>query len=422
MKDNVTDLFGREEAQDLLTATLQRGARQLLVVALEDELQRHLDKHAEKKLLDGRQRIVRNGHLPQRSIQTGIGNVEVSVPRARDRGENAGEKVQFKSSLIPSYLRKTKSIEELIPWLYLKGISTSAFPEALQTIFGRECLGFSAQTVSRLKSVWEDECTKWRKSDLSKKRYVYWFADGIHCGIRGEDEKMCLLVIIGVTDQGKKELVALNDGYRESSESWLTLLRDLRERGFSVSPKLATGDGALGFWKALAQVFPETKSQRCWQHKSINVLDKLPKALRGQGLEALHEIWMAPTKESALKACDSFEQRFKAKYPNAVECLIKDKENLLTFFNFPAEHWKSLRTTNPIESTFASVRHRSSRAKGCVSRSTMLAFAFKLIASATTRWNKFPGLHFLADVITGINFIDGVSIQDALPSQQVHAA
>lgn len=409
MEDNVIRLIGREGSKDLLTEKLRDGARELLALALEEEIEGFIARHQEERLGRGRQRIVRNGYLPERSIQTGIGAVAVRAPRARDRSDGPGRPIRFSSTILPRYLRRSKSVEEMIPWLYLKGISTNAFGEALQALLGTDATGLSSSSIARLKSQWEDECSKWRQSDLSKKRFVYWWADGIYCGIRGEDEKMCLLVIIGVTDSGKKELVALDDGYRESDASWAQILRNLKDRGLVHGPKLAVGDGALGFWKALAGVFPETRQQRCWQHKTINILDKFPKGLRGQVLEAIHEIWMAPTKEAALKAWDLFVRTYRDKYPKAVECLEKDKATLLTFYDFPAEHWKSLRTTNPIESTFATVRHRASRAKGCVSRSTMLAFAFKLVQSASKQWKRFIGFERLAQVITGIKFVNGVS-------------
>lgn len=417
MKDNVIPLIGREGSKDLLTERLQAGARELLALALEEEVEAFIARHEEERLGSGQQRIVRNGYLPERSIQTGIGAVPVRAPRARDRGEDLAQPIRFSSSILPRYLRRSKSVEEMIPWLYLKGISTNAFGEALQALLGADASGLSSSSIARLKSQWEEECAKWRQSDLSKKRFVYWWADGIYCGIRGEDEKMCLLVIIGVTDSGKKELVALDDGYRESEASWAQLLRNLKDRGLAHGSKLAVGDGSLGFWKALASVFPETRQQRCWQHKTMNILDKFPKGLRGQVLEAIHQIWMAPTKEAALKAWDIFVRTYRDKYPKAVECLEKDKDSLLTFYDFPAEHWKSLRTTNPIESTFATVRHRASRAKGCVSRSTMLAFAFKLIESASKQWKRFIGFERLAQVITGIKFVNGVSEMELTDSE-----
>lgn len=404
-EDKVIGTIGREETRDLLTEIMQQGAQKLLCTALESEIEEFLQEHAEKRLASGQRRIVRNGYLPEREVQTGIGKVVVQVPRARDR---IGD-IKFRSSMLPPYLKRTKSVEELLPWLYLKGISTNDFGVALKSLLGADAPGLTSSSIARMKNHWEQDCTSWRKQDLSKKRYAYFWADGIYCGIRGEDEKMCLLVIIGVTDMGKKELVALESGYRESSESWLSLLRDLKDRGLKISPNVAVGDGSLGFWKALSEVFPETKTQRCWQHKTINVLDKFPIAMRGRVLESIHQIWMAETKAAALTAWNTFVRDYKDKYPKAVECMEKDKAALLTFYDFPAEHWKSLRTTNPIESTFATVRHRASRTKGCVSRTSMLAFAFKLIQTASLRWNRIAGFERIAQVITGVKFVDGIA-------------
>jgi putative transposase len=418
-KRKVVELFSPEESKDLLTEVAREGARKMLEVVLAEEVQGFIEAHGSERLEDGRRRIVRNGFLPERHIQTGLGDVAVKAPRVRDRGDGD---IRFASSILPPYLKRAKNVEELLPWLYLKGISTNDFGEALQSLLGKEAKGLSASSIVRLKASWEQEWSTWRKRELSKKHYVYFWADGIYCGIRGEDDRMCLLVIIGVTDQGKKELVGLEDGYRESEASWLGLLRDLKERGLRVAPQLAVGDGALGFWKALRQAYPKTAEQRCWQHKTINVLDKMPKGLRGKGLEALHEIWMAPSKKEALKAWEQFVRTFKAKYPGAVECLEKDRERLLSFYDFPAEHWKSIRTTNPIESTFATVRHRSSRAKGCVSRSSILAFAFKLIESAQRRWNRMAGLERLAQIIIGVKFIDGIAEVELKNDREAKAA
>jgi putative transposase len=404
MKSKVIELRGPEGTKDALTEKLREGARELIMQAVEAEFGEFLENHAKARVEDGRKRVVRNGYLPEREVQTGIGSVAVKVPRARDRGDG---KIRYTSALLPPYLRRTTSVEEMLPWLYLKGISTNDFSEALQALLGEGAAGLSASTIARLKSQWDEECESWRKRSLAKKRYVYVWADGIYCGIRGEDEKMCILVVLGVDESGHKELVALNDGYRESEESWLELLRDLKERGLDAEPKLAVGDGALGFWKALRQVYPTTRIQRCWQHKTINILDKFPKAMRGKVLEALHDIWMAETRQQALKAWNRFESMFKDRYPAAVECLNKDEATLLTFYDFPAEHWRSLRTTNPIESIFATVRHRSSRARGCVARRSMLALVFKLIESASSKWNRLAGLQRLAEIIEGVQFVDG---------------
>ena len=404
-EDNVVELKGPEGINDAVTRMLKQGAMGLIKEAVEAEFREFLKSYEELRLEDGRKQVVRNGYLPEREIQTGIGGIPVNVPRCRDRD---GGQIKFTSAILPRYLRRTRSVEELLPWLYLKGISTNNFQEALRILLGEGAQGLSASTIGRLKSKWQQECERWRKQDISLKRYVYFWADGIYCGIRGEDEKMCVLVILGVTETGEKELVALNDGYRESTESWLEVLRDLKERGLTQAPKLAIGDGALGFWKALAQVFPETKAQRCWQHKSANILNCFPKGMRGKALEAIHEIWMAPSKKEALKAWDRFVRQFKDKYPKAVACLEKDKQTMLTFYDFPAEHWKSIRSTNPIESIFASVRHRSDQAKGCVSRSTMLALVFMLIRSAQNNWSRLDGLGRINQLISGVKFIDGL--------------
>ena len=365
-----------------------------------------LGQYAAEVLPDGRRRVVRNGYLPEREVQTGIGAIQVQVPRGRDRG--TGE-IKFSSTILPPYLRRAQSVEELLPWLYLRGISTNNFGEVLGSLLGEGAAGLSPSSISRLKAQWEEECKVWRKRDLTKARYLYFWADGIHCGIRGEDDKSCLLVIIGVNKDGEKELVALEEGYRESEESWAEILRDLKSRGLKHAPQLGIGDGALGFWKALRKVFPTTKEQRCWQHKSMNVLDTLPKSMRGKAIEMLHEIWQAPSKAEALKAWNSFVSAFKDKYPKAVEKLEKDKSSLLTFFEFPAEHWRSIRTTNPIESAFSTVRHRTSRTKGCVTRSTILALTYKLVMAAAKTWNKLAGFARLGELIKGVRFVDGRS-------------
>ena len=405
-RSNVVCLSGPEESRDILTTVLREGAVKLIKEAVAAELEEFLSQYALEAMPDGRRRIVRNGHLPERRVQTGIGPISIRVPRTRDRGD--GE-VRFQSKLLPPYLRRAKTVEELLPWLYLRGISTNNFSEVLKGLLGEGTAGLSAATISRLKAGWEKECSEWRKRDLSKSRYVYFWVDGIHCGIRGENDRLCMLVIIGATDKGEKELVALEEGYRESDESWATLLRDLKTRGLKHAPQLAAGDGALGFWKALRKVFPTTREQRCWQHKTTNVLDRLPKSMQAKALEALHEIWQAPSRAMALKAWSTFVREFKDKYPKAVETLEKDKDVLLTFYDFPAEHWKSLRTTNPIESTFATVRHRARQAKGCVSRTTMLALTYKLIMAASEHWNRLAGFERLGQLIEGVRFVDGRS-------------
>ena len=341
-------------------------------------------------------------------MQTGIGDVEIKVPRVRDR---SGDGVTFSSALLPPYLKRARSIEELIPWLYLKGVSTGDYQEALSALLGDQAKGLSANTVSRLKKQWEDEHTDWQKRDLADQRYVYWWADGVYSNVR-MDDRLCLLVIIGVTEQGRKELVVVEDGQRESEASWKELLTGLRERGLTTAPKLAVGDGAMGFWAALSKVYPETEHQRCWVHKTANVLNKLPKSVQPKVKADLHEIWMAETRDEAHKAFDRTVKRFEAKYPRAMECLAKDREELLAFYDYPAEHWVHIRTTNPIESTFATVRLRSKRSRNCGSRATTLAMVFKLLQSAQKRWKRIKGFNKLELVVNNVQFKDGEPLTD----------
>jgi len=408
--DNVVELKNPGVAAavaDALTEVLRAGARTLLAQAIETEVAEFLEQHLDKQDPGGRNRIVRNGYLPARTIQTGIGEVPVKMPRIRDR---AGE-IRFSSSILPPYLRRTKTLEELLPWLYLKGISTGEFSEAMAALLGRDAPGLSAGTISRLKAVWAKEHERWERRDLKAKQYVYLWVDGIHFGVRLEEANQCILVIIGATAEGKKELLALTDGFRESEQSWKEVLLDLKNRGLKVAPKLAIGDGALGFWKALPQVFGDTREQRCWVHKTANVLNKLPKHLQGKAKSDLHQIWMADTRENAYLAFDAFLQAYAPKYPKAAECLTKDKAALLTFYEFPAEHWIHIRTTNPIESTFATVRLRTAKTRGCVSRASILAMVFKLAKSAEQRWLKLRGAERIAEIIRGVQFKNGVSME-----------
>jgi len=350
---------------------------------------------------------VRNGYLPQRTIQTGIGDIAVKAPRVRDRGG----KLRFGSAILPPYLRRTKTIEELLPWLYLKGISTGGFSEALASLLGRDAPGLSASTISRLKTIWQEEHARWERRSLAGNQYVYLWVDGIHFGVRLEEANQCILVVMGATPEGKKELIALADGFRESEQSWKEVLLDVKARGLKIDPKLAVGDGALGFWKALPQVYGATREQRCWVHKTANVLNKLPKHLQAKAKSDLHQIWMASTRDEAHNAFDSFVKRYEPKYEKATECLAKDKDALLAFYDFPAEHWIHLRTTNPIESTFATVRLRTAKTRGCGSRPGILSMVFKLAKSAETRWRALRGSELIAKVITGIQFKDGVEVQ-----------
>nr|HAT8715415.1 IS256 family transposase [Legionella jordanis] len=392
--------------EDPLTEVLRQGAKELIMKAVEAELSEMLSAYSEVRLLDGRPAVVRNGYLPARQIQTGIGEVEVQVPKVRDR---SGSGIHFNSQLLPPYLRRTKSMEELIPWLYLKGLSTGDYTDALSALVGESARGLSANTVSRLKEKWLDEHKEWQRQDLRSKRYVYWWADGIYSKVR-MDDKLCLLVIIGVTESGLKELVAVCDGYRESTASWEEVLLNLRQRGLPTAPKLAIGDGALGFWGAISKVYPETRHQRCWVHKTANVLNKLPKSMQPKVKASLHEIWMAEKREDAYKAFDNTVALYSAKYPKAMECLVKDKEELLAFYDFPAEHWIHIRTTNPIESAFSTVRLRTHKSRNCGSRDTTLAMVFKLMEVAQKRWIKIRGFNLLTLVINNVKFVDGVQI------------
>ena len=356
----------------------------------------------------GRRRIVRNGHLPERLIQTGIGPVDVRQPRVRDRraGEGAGA-IRFTSAILPRYLRRTKSLEDLLPWLYLRGISSGDFSEALAALLGAQAPGLSASTIGRLKEVWQDEMERWQRRDLSAKRYVYFWVDGIYFGARLEEEKQCILVIIGATDHGTKELIAITDGYRESEQSWREVLLDLKRRGLGIGPELVTGDGALGFWKALRQVYGAAREQRCWVHKTGNILNKLPKGLQNKAKGHLQDIWMAETRKDAETAFDFFLEAYGPKYEKATACLAKDRDALLSFYDFPAEHWKHVRTTNPIESTFATVRLRTYRTKGCLSRKTAMAMVFKLCQGASKKWRRLNGSDQFAEIIRGVKFVNG---------------
>jgi putative transposase len=395
---------------DPLTEVLRTGARALLAQAVEAEVAALLDSHADKRTEDGRQRLVRHGHLPEREIMTGIGAVAVRCPRVRDRVGEGSQRIRFSSAILPPYARRTKSLEVLIPILYLKGISTGDFEDALIALLGKDAGGLSATTVGRLKEAWSQEHARWSKRDLSAKRYVYFWVDGIHVQARLEDAAQCLLVIIGATPGGKKELVGLIDGVRESAQSWKELLLDLKRRGLAIGPELAVADGALGFWQAIEEVWPKTRGQRCWVHKTANVLNKLPKSQQPKAKRALQEIWMAETKKDALAAFDAFAETWGAKYEKAVECLIKDRDVLLAFYDFPAEHWKHLRTTNVIESSFATVRHRTVRSKGCLSNKTALAMIFKLAEAAERSWRRLNGHNQLPKVILGVKFADGLEV------------
>lgn len=411
MEESTTDAiqFPVSTVDDVLTEVLRQGAVRMLAQAVEAEAASYIERHAGLRDAHGYRLVVRNGHLPEREILTGLGPLPVRQPRVNDkRVDEGGRRMRFTSEILPPYLRKTRSIEELIPWLYLKGISTGDFSEALAALLGIEAPGLSASTIVRLKEVWQGEHDAWSKRSLADKRYVYFWVDGIYFNIRLEEDRQCILVVMGATPEGKKELVAVQDGIRESEQSWRELLLDLRARGLQEAPKLAVGDGALGFWAALPKVFGETREQRCWVHKTANVLDKLPKGKQAKAKSMLHNIWMAETKVEAERAFDLFAETYAAKYPKAAECLAKDRDVLLTFYDFPAEHWIHIRTTNPIESMFATVRLRTKRTKGCGSRVACLAMVFKLSQSAEQHWRALNGSSLLQDVIRGIQFVDGL--------------
>jgi len=394
-----------ESCEDFLLSYARQGARDLLAQALQSEVEELLDHYKDRKNADGSFQLVRNGYLPTRSLQTSFGNVDVRVPRVRDR---EGSGIKFTSELVPRYLRKSRSMQELLPLLYLKGISTGDFNDALRAIVGDKAQGLSSSTISRLKEGWIDDYDLWRKRDLSKKRYAYFWVDGVYLRARMED-KQCILVVIGADEFGKKELIAIEDGYRESSQSWWELLLDLKNRGLEIGPDLCVGDGALGFWNALSKAYPNAKQQRCWVHKTANILNKLPKNLQARAKDHIHDIWMADTREDANKAFDYFIKAYELKYPKATHCLAKDREELLIFYDFPAEHWHHIRTTNPIESTFATVRLRTGKTRGCLSRKTGLTMVFKMIQSAEKRWLKLRGQNMTAQVIKGVNFKNGIA-------------
>lgn len=401
------------EPKDLLTEIARDGARQMLATALEIEVEAFIDSHQELIAADGRRRVVRNGHLPKRQGQTGIGSIEVEVPRVRDRGgDEDAAAVRFSSRIVPPYLRRSQSIDDFLPWLYLKGVSSGDFAETLQALVGRDASGLSSTTIGRLKQRWESEHEAWGKRDLSDKRYVYMWVDGVYVHARME-EQQCLLVVMGACEDGRKELVAVEDGFRESEQSWHELLLDLKKRGLKDAPKVAVGDGALGFWKAFAKAFPDSRAQRCWFHKTANIINKLPKSLHGKARADLQAISMAATKAEATKAFDTFVAKYEAKYPKATACLAADRDELLVFYDFPAEHWVHLRTTNPIESTFATVKLRTAKTRGCLSRKTALTMVFQLCRIAESHWRRLNGPRRLAQLIEGVRFVDGVEYQAA---------
>jgi transposase-like protein len=400
------------EARSAIDQLVFEGARHLLQAALQAEVDAFLERHRGVCDAQGRRQVVRNGYLPERKILTGAGALAIRQPRVRDQADGQREKILFSSAILPPYLRRSKAIDELIPWLYLKGVSTGDFSEALVALVGPQAKGLSANVVVKLKEQWQEEFGAWHQRDLSKKEYVYFWVDGIYFNIRLEEDRQCILVVIGATADGHKELVAVADGYREDEQSWYELLVDLKRRGLKQGPKLAVGDGALGFWAALRKVYGDCREQRCWVHKESNVLSKLPKGVQGRAKTELHAIWMAETRDQAQRAFDTFLEKYGFKYPQAAACLAKDREELLAFYDFPAEHWIHLRTTNPIESTFSTVRLRHRRTKGNGNRRACLSMVFKLLETAQKRWRRLNGHQQIVPLLQGKKFIDGL-LQDA---------
>jgi putative transposase len=410
-ENKVVSLRQKDEIEDPLTEILRSGAKRLIEQAVAAEFEAFLASHADLELPDGRQRVVRHGHDPVRTIQTGIGAVAVEKPKARDRGAlSADARIRYSSSILPKWARRTKSLDVLLPALYLRGISTGDFQEVLTALLGKDAPNLSPAVIARLKSEWEDEYRRWQARDLSARRYVYVWADGVYLQARMEPQAECMLVLIGATPEGRKELLGFQTGMRESAQSWKELLVDLKARGLLIAPQIAVGDGALGFWKALDETFPSTRHQRCWQHKTLNVLDKLPKSVQPNAHKDLREIWLSPNRAAAETAMTTFAEKYAPKYDKAVDCLLKDRAALLTFFDFPAEHWTHLRTSNPIESAFATVRHRTVRMKGALSQDTARLMVFKLVMAAAKSWRRLQGQNQLPKVVSGATFRDGIEV------------
>lgn len=408
---NIVALRQPDNIDDPLTNILRAGARQLLAQAVEIEVETFLATVKDLKLADGRARVVRHGYGPARTIATGIGAVEVARAKIRDRGAAGdGERIRFSSSILPLWARRTRSLDALLPALYLRGISTGDFQEALTALLGKDAPNLSPAVISRLTAEWQGEYERWQRRDLSARRYVYVWADGVFLQARMEDHGECMLVLIGATPEGKKELIGFQVGVRESTQSWRELLIDVKQRGLQIAPEIAVGDGALGFWKALDEVFPGTRHQRCWVHKTVNVLDKVPLSVQANMKKDLREVYWAPSRAAAETAIDVFAEKYRAKYSRAVECLTKDRDALLAFYDFPAEHWDHLRTTNPIESVFATVRHRTVRTKGSLSPTTARLMVFKLVMVASKTWRRLKGTNQLPKVIAGVRFNDGIEV------------
>jgi transposase-like protein len=417
---SVVPLRQPDEIDDPLTAVLRSGARRLLAQAVEAEAEAFLAAMKPLRLADGRERIVRHGYGPERQVQTGIGPVPVRRVKLRDRGAEEegsnGGRIRFTSALLPRWARRTRSLDALLPILYLRGVSMGDFQEALAALLGRDAPNLSPSAIARLRDEWETDHARWQKRDLSARHYVYLWADGVYLQARMEPQAECLLVLIGATPEGKKELLGFQVGVRESAQSWRELLIDLKARGLAIAPELATGDGALGFWKALEEVSPATRHQRCTVHKTANILDKLPRSVQPAAKRDLREIWQAPDRATAETAIATFAEKYAAKYEKAVACLVRDRDALLTFYDFPAEHWDHLRTTNPIESVFATVRHRTVRTKGALSQDTARLMVFKLVMAAAKTWRRLKGNNQLPKVVHGVTFRDGVEVNEA-PAQ-----
>jgi putative transposase len=408
----VVPLRQPDATDDPLTAVLRAGARRLLAEAVETEAEAFLAEMKGLRLPDGRERVVRHGHGPERLVQTGIGPVPVRQVKLRDRGagENAAERIRFSSAILPRWARRTRSLDALLPILYLRGLSMGDFQEALAALLGKDAPNLSPSVIARLRDQWQAEYDRWQRRDLSARHYVYIWADGVYLQARMEPQAECMLVLIGATPEGKKELLGFQVGIRESAQSWRELLIDLKARGLVIAPELAIGDGALGFWKALEEVSPGTRHQRCTVHKTANVLDKLPRSIQPAAKADLREIWTAPDRAAAETAITTFAEKYGAKYEKAVTCLTKDREALLTFYDFPAEHWDHLRTSNPVESVFATVRHRTVRAKGALSQDTARLMVFKLVMAAAKTWRRLKGENQLPKVIQGVKFTNGVEV------------
>jgi putative transposase len=411
----VVSLRKPETLEDPLTTILRSGARQLLAQAIEAEIETFLATMKDQRLADGRERLVRHGFGPERVIQTGIGPVAVRRVKLRDRGaaETGAARIRFTSAILPRWARRTPSLDALLPTLYLRGVSMGDFQEAFTALLGHDAPNLSPSAIARLRGVWEADYTRWQRRDLSARRYVYIWADGVYLQARMEPQAECMLVLIGATPEGKKELIGFQVGMRESAQSWRELLVDLKARGLTITPELATGDGALGFWKALEEVCPTTRHQRCTVHKTVNVLDKMPKSVQPAAKADLREIWTAPDRATAEGAITVFAEKYGTKYDKAVTCLVKDRDALLTFYDFPAEHWDHLRTSNPIESVFATVRHRTVRTKGALSQDTARLMVFKLVMAAARSWRRLKGENQLPKVIQGVTFRNGVEVINA---------